>query len=58
MYFNIDFNDQLIVTVGFQVKTHVSFISSLTEIFEDDFIQFSDILSTKSTRIIDLRHCH
>lgn len=33
MYSNIDFNNQLIVTVGFQVKTHTSFISSLTEIF-------------------------
>lgn len=33
MYFNIDFNNQLIVTVGFQVKTHTSFISSFTEIF-------------------------
>lgn len=33
MYFNIDFNNKLIVTVGFQVKTHTSFTSSLTEIF-------------------------
>lgn len=33
MYSNIDFNNQLIVTVGFQVKTHTSFISSLTVIF-------------------------
>lgn len=33
MYFNIYFNNQLIVTVGFQVKTHTSFISSFTEIF-------------------------
>lgn len=57
MYSNIDFNNQLIVTVGFQVKTQFYIIVHWNIwTFKDDFIQFSDILSTRAQELLILCH--